>query len=198
MIFGVIPAAGKSVRMGQPKLALRRGDRSVVEFVIGALRLGGVDEAVVVLGPHVAELEPIARKAGAQVLLLPQETTDMRATVEAGLGWLETHFGPLSSDFWLLAPADHPTMDPQVVRQLIEAKKGLADDAIVVPTWQGRRGHPTLVGWPHVAAIRQFPKELGLNVYLRQCQGTMSEIDVSSRAILDDMDTPEDFTRLMQ
>ena len=36
--FGLIPAAGKSRRMGQPKLLLQLGTTSVLELVVSAVR----------------------------------------------------------------------------------------------------------------------------------------------------------------
>src|SRR5262249_51400158 len=117
--FAVLPAAGQSRRMGRPKLALPLGDRSVLERVIDALRQGGVEHVLVVIGPHVPALVPLAALAGAHTLLLPVETADMRSTVEQGLLWLEERFHPTSDDAWLLVPADHPTLDAAVVRELL-------------------------------------------------------------------------------
>ncbi len=41
-MFALIPAAGKSARMGRPKLTLPLGGRTVLEHVVTALRRGGV------------------------------------------------------------------------------------------------------------------------------------------------------------
>src|SRR5918994_1608295 len=109
MTFAVVPAAGHSTRMGQPKLSLRLGGRTVIECVVSALRAGGVQHVVVVIGPHVGDLAAPATLAGADVCLLPEPTPDMRSTVEYGLRWLEQTHAPGPDDFWLLAPADHPT-----------------------------------------------------------------------------------------
>ena len=38
MIYAVVPAAGRSSRMGRPKLSLPLGERTVLEQVILALR----------------------------------------------------------------------------------------------------------------------------------------------------------------
>ena len=122
MTFAVIPAAGKSLRMGQPKLALPLGERTILEWVIASLRDAGVEYILVVVGPHVPQLVPLAMNAGAHVLPLPAETPDMRATVEAGLRWLEERFRPGPEDGWLLAPADHPTLDPLIIRMLLWAR----------------------------------------------------------------------------
>src|SRR5712692_10383123 len=121
MTFAVIPAAGKSTRMGRPKLALSLGNRTIIEHVITALRRAGIKHILVVVGPHVPELVSLAERAGAHVHVLPHETPDMRATVEAGLRWLEDRFYPGDEDNWLLVPADHPTLDAAVVPQLLQA-----------------------------------------------------------------------------
>src|SRR5262249_42126737 len=118
--FALIPAAGKSTRMGRPKLALPLGKRSVLEGVIGALHEAGVERILVVVGPHVSELVPLAEAAGAAVLRLAEETKDMRATVEHGWRWIEEHWRPSEEDYWLLVPADHPALDAAVVRHLLQ------------------------------------------------------------------------------
>src|SRR5712691_10446212 len=100
MTHALIPAGGRSTRMGRPKLALPLGDRSVLERVVGSVRRAGVEHVLVVIGPHVPELVPLARSAGAHVLLLDAETADMRATIEHGLRWLEDHFHPRPDDDW--------------------------------------------------------------------------------------------------
>jgi molybdenum cofactor cytidylyltransferase len=198
MIFAVVPAGGQSTRMGRHKLSLPYKGRTVLECVLDALRLGGCDEILVVLGPHVADLEPVARNANAHVCLLAAATPDMRATVEVGLGWLELHFQPGPSDAWLLAPADHPTLDAGVVSVVREAYLAQADKTIVVPTYEGKRGHPTLLAWKHVQGVRAHPPGHGLNTYLRQYQSETLQLPVANPAILCDLDTPEDYARLLQ
>jgi molybdenum cofactor cytidylyltransferase len=194
--FAVIPAAGKSTRMGRPKLALPLGGCTVLQRVLAAVREGGVRETVVVLGPHVAELAPLAEAAGAYALLLPEETPDMRATVERGLRWLEERFCPAPEERWLLLPADHPTLDPDLVRRLLAARA--AGRSLVIPTFQGKRGHPAVIAWRHVAGIRALPPGEGLNRYFRQHEGETLEVPVESADVLCDLDTPEDYERLRQ
>jgi molybdenum cofactor cytidylyltransferase len=198
MTFAVIPAGGKSTRMGRPKLALPLGGATVLEHVIAALQSAGAGPILVIAGPHVADLVPLAEAAGAQAILLPQETPDMRATVEAGLTWLEDHFHPRAEDDWLLVPGDHPTLEAGVVRALLEARPSAPAGAILVPTFQGRRGHPTLIPWRHVAGIRALPAGQGINSYFRARQADIVEVPVPSEEILADLDTPEDYHRLRE
>lgn len=195
MTFALIPACGKSTRMGRPKLSLKLGGRTVLEHVLHAVRAAGVEHVLVVVGPHVPELSLIAEANGVDVCRLLEETADMRETVEAGLTWLEQRFHPRPEDDWLLVPGDHPSLDPDVVRQLRVARKECPDRSVFVPTFEGRRGHPTLIGWKHVAGIRAHPWGQGLNSYLRDQGKEVTEVAVANAAVLCDLDTPEDYER---
>jgi molybdenum cofactor cytidylyltransferase len=198
VIAGLIPAAGHSRRMGRPKLALPLAGRTVLEHVVAALGQAGVEPVLVVLGPHVADLAGPAREAGAVVLVLPEATPDMRATIEHGLAWLQEQYHPAPGDAWLLVPADHPTLEPAVVRRLVEAWRQRPDCSIVVPTWQGRRGHPALIGWSHVAGLGGHPAGEGLNTYLRRHAEQTLEVPVEAPNVVEDLDTPEDYERLLR
>jgi molybdenum cofactor cytidylyltransferase len=197
MIFAVIPACGTSTRMGRQKLALPLGDRTVIEHVVLALRAGGIERIVVVIGPHGPELVPLAVAAGADVLVLPAPTPDMRATVEAGLAYLEERYQPLLTDWWLLAPADHPILSPTVIHQLRAAANSRAH-SIMIPTHQGHRGHPTLIGWQHAEAVRTLLPGRGINALLRELQNETLELEMNQPGILSDLDTPEDYLWLVQ
>lgn len=184
--------------MGRPKLALPVGGKTVLEQVIAALREANIETILTVLGPQVADLQPLAEQAGATVLVLPAATPDMRATIEFGLRWLEETLRPAPTDHWLLVPADHPTLRADVVQSLAEAQTAHPEQSIFIPTYDGQRGHPTLIGWRHVAGIRQLPPDQGLNTYLRQQQDQTHEVPVATADVLLDLDTPADYERLLR
>src|SRR5206468_3705079 len=145
----------------------------------------------VVVGPHVPELADLAEAAGAVVCRLAAETADMRATVEEGLRRLEERFRPTPDEDWLLVPADHPVLDPEVIRQLRQAHSTHPAHTVFVPTHQGRRGHPVLIAWKHVAGIRSHLPGEGLNTYFRRHAAETLELAVDSAGVLCDLDTPE-------
>lgn len=196
MIFALLPAAGRSSRMGQPKLLLPYRGVTILEAVLRTLQQAGIERILVVTPPDLPELGRIAQAAGVEVHVLAELTKDMRATVEAGLRHAEATFRPQGEDDWLLIPADHPTLDLEIINQLREARESRADRSIFVPTWNGKRGHPTLIRWRHVEHIRNLPADQGINSYLRQQHGTVLEIPAQSADVLIDLDTPEDYRRL--
>lgn len=197
MTFAVVPACGHSTRMGRPKLALPLVvGRSVIEQVVLTLRSGGVEVVLVVIAPHVPELESLASAAGAEVLRLAEPTADMRTTVELGLGAIERRYQPAPSDSWLLAPADHPAFTSTTVRRLLATAQHDAERSILVPTYRRERGHPALLRWRCVAGIRSLPREQGVNAYLRSLGDAVVELPVDDPGILVNLDTPEDYASL--
>ncbi len=81
------------------------------------------------------------RQTTAELVVPEIAPPDMRVSVELALRSL----GQVAEawDGWMLIPADHPTLETQVIEQLIAAWDS-DRTRIAVPTWQGRRGHPTL------------------------------------------------------
>ncbi|MCS7022418.1 MAG: NTP transferase domain-containing protein [Gemmataceae bacterium] len=216
-VVAVVPAAGQSRRMGRPKLLLPWKGSTVVETVVHTVRQGGVDRVLVVIGPESFPLAARAAAAGAAILTLPASTPDMRTTVEYGLhylrrqGWLH-----LPTDAWLLVPADHPTLPVAVVQLLVHrwttehcdditsSPKPGPDNPwagpcgpILVPTWQGRRGHPLLLAANCVRPLLTLPATCGINALLHHPAANVIELPCEKPDILTDLDTPADYARLL-
>jgi molybdenum cofactor cytidylyltransferase len=192
MIAAVIPAAGRGSRMGRPKLSLPVGGRPMLERVITALRDGGADPVVVVTGPHDPALPAIARAAGAEVRELTEPTSDMRATVEHGLRWLEEHYHPRPDDAFLLTPGDLPFLEARTVHAICESHLRSQRATFLVPTHDGRRGHPVLIPWPHISLLRQIVPGVGFDQFLRERRDLATELGVPDAAILHDVDVDAD------
>jgi molybdenum cofactor cytidylyltransferase len=197
MIFAVVPAAGHSTRMGRPKLTLPLGGKTVLEQLVLSLKSAGVNHIVVVLGPHGKNLAPLSRLAGAETLVLPGDTPEMRTTVEEGLRRLDERFHPKPEDHWVLAPADHPLIDPQVVPCLNARLAQEPSCSVAVPTHGGRRGHPALLAWKHAIRLLAHRSGQGINTYLQEHRAETLEVPVAMDWILLNLDTPADYEELL-
>jgi molybdenum cofactor cytidylyltransferase len=196
--FALIPAAGLSRRMGRPKLTLPLAGKTILECVLETLGRAGVTDVLVVASPQGDEVAALAEKGGAHVLRLDHETLDMRATVLEGLDWLERRFQPAAEDGWLLLPADHPSLDSEAIRELLRCRAEYPRQSIFIPSFAGKRGHPALIAWRHVEALRHFPPGQGLNRFFREAGAQVREYPVNSPGVLLDLDTPEDYQRLLE
>jgi molybdenum cofactor cytidylyltransferase len=199
MIAAIVPAAGRSGRMGCPKLLLKHNGRSILAGVVGALLQGGADPVVVVVPPETEPEGPTlaheALNAGGSVIAPAIRPAEMRDSIEVGLSALAGQAGS-PPDAVLIAPADSPGITPDLVGRVIGLRKA-ASDSIVIPSSEGRRGHPILIPWETAARIRDLPPDVGINVLVagETAAGRVIEIELSEGSALADLDTPEDWER---
>jgi molybdenum cofactor cytidylyltransferase len=195
MIAGLIPACGQSRRMGRPKLVLPVRGQPLLGRVITAFLEGGAQRVLVVTAPAsepgAAQIAEIARTMGAEVLVAPKATPDMRSTVELGLERLRSGIPP---EFVVMSPADAPGISAQAVSRVIEALKD-RPNRIAVPVVEGRRAHPLGLPWRLASEIFDLPANVGVNALLRRYDGEIQEIAMDDRGLLEDVDTPEDYRR---
>jgi molybdenum cofactor cytidylyltransferase len=195
MIAAIVPAAGRSKRMGRPKLILPVGGVSLIARVTTALRQGGADPVIVVVPPAwvpgAAELAAEAERAGANVVVAPQPPPHMRTSVELGLDRLAQV--PPAATF-LLAPGDSPGIDAHLVARVI-ARARAAPLSIVIPQARGRRGHPIALPWSLADEIRSLPDDVGINYLVARHAARVVTLEIDDPLALDDLDTPEDYRR---
>ena len=191
MIAAIVPAAGLSRRMGRPKPLLHVGGTSLIAHVVRSLREGGADRVVVVVPPadreESAGIAREAEAAGAEVVLLGRETTDMRGSIEAGLD----RVGEV--DAILLAPADLPGIDAALVARVVRA--GREAGTIARPRVGAKHGHPVYLPWAVALGIRGLPEGVGVNTLVDNPARAVVEVEVEDVGSLADVDTPDDYRR---
>lgn len=184
--------------MGQPKLTLELGGQTVLSRLAGALNQPEIVSRVIVIRSADAELTRHAESLKSLTILHPKaDPPDMRQSVQFALDDIQRRFAPSDDAGWLLVPADHPCLSPQVLRRLIDGWIAESPE-ILVPTFQGKRGHPTFFRWRLAAEVRQLPADRGLNQLLKQHAGTVRELPFEDPGVLADLDTPEDYNRLQR
>ncbi len=181
--------------MGRPKLLLPLGDSTVIARLVQALVSAGVDAVIVVVRPGDDSLRQAAEQAGAEVILPAADPADMRQSVQFALDHLAQRYQPHDDDSWMLVPADHPLLDTDVVRELMREWNTCAEQ-VLIPTFEGKRGHPTFFRWPLARLVPELPPAQGLNELVRRHNSELRELAVDSDCILLDLDTLEDYERL--
>jgi len=190
MIWAVVLAAGESRRMGTQKLLLPFGDTTVVTAVVRAARASRAGRTLVVLGAdRVAvrlELEP----RGVEFAVNEDYQLGMLSSVQAGLRAL-----PANADAAVIMLGDQPFLPSRVVDAVIGAYEA-GGQGIVVPTFQGRRGHPVLIDLRYRDEVLAIDPADGLRRLMRAHPGDILEVESGDANILRDLDTPEDYAGL--
>jgi molybdenum cofactor cytidylyltransferase len=195
--FAIIPAAGRSQRMGRPKLLLPWGESTVLEHVLATWRASRVGRVVVVVHPADDEIARHCAAFGAEVVRPQVPPAEMKDSVTLALDRLAA-WRPQATDAWLMAPADMPSLAVETIDDLINHYEAALQSAGLLPTiWaprhQDRRGHPVLFPWSMAAEVSRLAPGEGINALLARHEVQYFE---STRPAIDDLDTPEDYRRL--
>ena len=183
----ILLAAGRSSRMGAFKPLLPFGNKSVIECCIDYLREGGVEEIVVVLGHRADDIRQ--QVSGVKFAVNPDPDSPMGASIAAGVRELSATAGAT-----LIALVDHPAVPPAVVATLLKSWKSGA--RLVIPTWQGRGGHPVLVDLGFKPELLTLSESGGLRALFDAHRDGVTRVAVDSPFIARDMDTWDDYTSL--
>jgi len=190
MIGAIVLAAGRSSRMGMPKMLLPWGSDTIIEHVIGVLVQCGLSEIVVVTGGNNALVEARLRDKSVNTVFNPNFARgEMLSSVQVGLESL-----PLACTGALICLGDQPQIQPKVVQDLLNLA-GAGGASLVAPSYQNRRGHPWLVNrgyWPEILALQP---PLTLRDFLRAHTGQISYLTVDTASVLMDVDTPDEYAQ---
>jgi molybdenum cofactor cytidylyltransferase len=191
--FAIIPAAGLSTRMGQPKLLLPLGERTVVEHVLAAWTASRVTNVLIVVRADDGSLLEQCGRFDVEIVIARTETRDMRASVELAIKHLEHHHYPDPAEPCLIAPADSPQLTPHVIDTVLD-EHNPDRPAAVVPAYGGRRGHPLLLPWLLASSISQLPIGAGVNQLLNHVP--VRELVWHDSQILEDLDNQRQYAQL--
>ncbi len=188
MIRAIVLAAGRSRRMGTQKLLLPYGGKTVIAHIVNELNESGVASVLVVVGPHGKLIAEQAARCGAAFVINTDEHAEMLSSVRCGLVALD----PCEAVLFVLG--DQPSIASQLVDKMIDAYAEVGR-GIIVPVYNGRRGHPLLVSTHYIDEILHCYDDRGLRGLLEAHPEEVYEIPVPSDGVLSDMDVPADYRR---
>jgi molybdenum cofactor cytidylyltransferase len=173
--------------MGRPKALLPFRGKTFLQRILDTIAESSIRRAVVVVGRHAEEIR--GSLDGAQAVVFnPNYEQGMITSIQAGVRALTPGF-----DGAMLFLVDHPLVDVQTIESLVIRAR---PDRIVIPVFEGRRGHPVLFGSAVLGEILSLDSSQGANVVVRRDPGRVLQVPVTSRGVLVDVDTPEDFESL--
>lgn len=191
MISAIILAAGRSTRMGRPKPLLTYGGRPFVARICDTLFQGGAGEVVVVLGAYLFDVErAVPKDPRIKIAVNPDYHQGQVLSLQCGIRSLGA-----ASRALLGMPVDCPGVRPETVGRLVAAFEA-EGWPIILPTFQGRRGHPTLFARAVYDELLSAPLDRGARVIVRKDPARVREVPVEDPGILLDIDTPEDYAAL--
>jgi molybdenum cofactor cytidylyltransferase len=211
-IAAVVAAAGFSRRMGRLKQLLPWGEgRTVIAAVVESLAAAGAEPVLCVVGHRCREVQAALQHTPARIVYNEDYSRgEMLSSYQAGIvslsvpqvgdpvvsmgGTARRQHGAAGA---MLALGDQPHIPVEIIRLVLDRARASLEK-IVIPSYDMRRGHPLYLPrrlWPELLGL-----EGGENLrhLLRRHQDEIVYVNVSTDAILRDMDTPADYDAIWQ
>lgn len=189
MISAVVLAAGLSRRMGVQKVLLPFGGKSVIAHIVDQLLASKVDKVCVVTGHQAERIREELSSRPVSIVDNPDYESGMLSSVRCGLRAL-----PQQCKGVLVALGDQPSITSKLVNLMIQSFSA-SGRRILVPCYDGKRGHPILFSAHYRQEILTDYGDVGLRGLLHAHPDEVFELTVSTAAVLSDMDVPEDYRR---
>ncbi len=189
-LAGIILAAGHGKRLASiaPKPLLTFHGKTFLQLVIDHLSAIGVTQRIIVtnkaLYQRIVDFHPAT-----QVVINPQPEMGMISSLWIGMAAM----GPDVSGFFM-CPIDYPLVQRETFRRLSAAHIS-NPHRIIIPTHNGRFGHPIIFSKDFFQALRHVPLDQGARFLIRRNQDRLFQVEVTDPGILININTPELYHR---
>jgi len=187
MLSSIVLAAGESRRMGVPKQLMPWRQSTIVEQTVDNLMGSAVDEVVVVVGHMAEEVKKVLATRPVKLVVNPYFEQGLSTSIIAGLNQVDSQAQAV-----MLALGDQPLINSQVINRLIE-EFYKHDKGIVVPTYQGRWGHPVIFAIKYKEKLLDLKGDTGGKQIIRNSTRDVLEVPVACESIYIDIDTMDDY-----
>lgn len=193
-VAAVIAAAGDSRRMGQCKALLPWHGQPAVLALARRLAQERTSPIVCVVGAQRAAIEAALAPLPVRIAHnAAHATSGLLDSYQVGIRTLQPHPRLTGA---LLSLVDQPHIPSGVYQALLQRAHD-NPGCVIRPRHLGRCGHPFYLPASLWDALLRVPAGQTMRDFLRAHRSAMDEVEVQTDAILLDLDTPQDYERLL-
>ena len=200
---GVILAAGESTRMGRdkallpwPPSAAGSATTTTETFLSATIRLffSHVDVVLVVAGKNEAAVAPIVYANGASLLVNPDPARGQFSSLRLGLQEVLNR----GRDAAMVTLVDRPPVQMKTIETLQSAFQRAITKRkwAVIPEYQGKHGHPILLGREMMEAFLKAPETSNAREVEHAHPSEIEYVPVDDPLVAANVDTPEQYAAL--
>ncbi len=185
-VAALVLAAGQAKRMGRNKLIERVAGKALVRHAVEAALASEAEPVILVTGHQREAVEEALEDLDLLSVHNRNYAAGLSTSLKRGLASL-----PEGIDAAVILLGDMPRIGPEVIDRLIASFNPLEGRAICLPTYQGKRGNPVLLGRQFFAEAQTIEGDQGAREILREYAEAVCEVPVDEGSVLLDVDTPE-------
>jgi molybdenum cofactor cytidylyltransferase len=185
-VAAIVLAAGQSRRMGPiNKLLADIDGKPMTAHVVDAAIASAASPVIVVTGHEPNLLEESLADRDVRFIHNPDFADGLSTSLRAGLMQLDADV-----DGAVVCLGDMPSVSADHIDRLINAFDPVAGRAIIVPTFNGKRGNPVLWHRRFFAEMSDVSGDVGARHLIGDNEESLLEVAMDDDAILADLDTP--------
>jgi molybdenum cofactor cytidylyltransferase len=183
----ILLTAGKSTRMGCLKSLLPWEGMTLLQHQLFQLGLSKVDQLVAVLGYQSRKLIPYFENSSVHFVFNEQFELGKTESIKKGLLSIKE-----GTDCIMIISVDQPVNQlllDSMINHFVQTKS-----KIIIPVYNGKRGHPILFSTELVEDLLQIKEETnGLKAVLHKWKNEINELNVEDRSVLFNFNSPKDY-----
>jgi molybdenum cofactor cytidylyltransferase len=186
---GIILAAGGASRYGSPKILVEWCGKPIIYHIVKKAVDSGLSPIVVVLGSVIDPIISILQEFPIQIVINQDWSSGQGSSVRAGISSLPSEIG---AAIFLLA--DQPQIPVDLIRGIINTHN-ITLDPLIIPCVNNKQANPVLFDRDVFSDLRNIEGDQGGRAIFENYP--ITRYPWSDENILLDIDTPEDFIKLL-
>lgn len=184
-VYGIILAAGEGRRAGGCKLSKEIHGKPMLEWVVEKASVSDFSGTILVTGKEREFGEMLAKKYGVVCVYNEKYKEGMSSSLKKGISML-----PSDAEGFAVLLGDMPFIEVSTINLLIA--EFCKWPKIVVPVFQGRKGHPPIISGSYVEEIIPVSGDKGAREVIKKNEGMVRYVAVDDEGTVRDIDCQAD------